>query len=145
MNNLAPIFRRAFADTDDLESALEVLFSTMRGLGWRVDEPGSAEQLLADRIMATVAEHFGLTVEQLRSRSRVRAISHPRAVAFWLLRRYVPGISFPEIGRKLGGFDHSSVMYGHRLVQECTRLREEADSIATKIVAVYAREHGATP
>ena len=136
MNNLAPIFRRAFADTDDLESALEVLFSTMRGLGWRVDEPGPAAQLPADRIMATVADHFGLTVKQLRSRSRVRSISHPRAVACWLLRRHVPGISYPEIGRKLGGFDDSSVMYGHRLVQECPRLREEANSIATKIACL---------
>ena len=136
MRELSAIFRQAFGDTDDLDMALEVLFSTMRGLGWRVEEPAPAMQLPAERIVRTVADSYGLTAKELRSRSRVRSISHPRAVAYWLLRRHVPGISFPEIGRHLGGFDHSSVMYGCRLVQESSKLRGEADAIAAKFVVI---------
>lgn len=67
-------------------------------------------------IIRRTAAAFGLTVADLRSPSRRREHTEPRFAAYWLLRKHptAAGLrrSFPEIGRMLGGKDHSSVMHG---------------------------------
>lgn len=70
----------------------------------------------AENIIRRTAAAFGLTVEQLRSPHRFRKFTEPRFAAYWLLRKHLTvggrQRSFPEIGRLLGGKDHSSVMHG---------------------------------
>ena len=75
-----------------------------------------------DEIVQRTAAAFGLTVEQLRSPCRLRKFTEPRFAAYWLLRKHLTSggrqRSFPEIGRMLGGKDHSSVMHGIDRVQD---------------------------
>mgnify|MGYP000962783201 CR=1 FL=1 len=69
---------------------------------------GDAEQ--APVILDAVARHFGVTVEDLRSKARHKEIVAPRHLAMYLLREDAR-LSYPQIGQLLGGRDHSSVLH----------------------------------
>jgi len=69
--------------------------------------PSSVEP---DRILKIVADAFNLTQEELLSRNRSKKIALPRQIAMYLLRDMV-NISFPQIGKTMGGRDHTTVLY----------------------------------
>jgi chromosomal replication initiator protein len=61
-------------------------------------------------ILAAVARHFGVSVEEIRGKSRHKEIVAPRHLAMYLLREDAR-LSYPQIGTLLGGRDHSSVVH----------------------------------
>jgi chromosomal replication initiator protein len=63
----------------------------------------------AERIVATVAEHFAVPAEAILGSGREKLVSAARAVTMYLARQHT-GMSFPEIGRALGGKNHSTVI-----------------------------------
>jgi chromosomal replication initiator protein len=71
------------------------------------DQP---EGLSMERIAKTVASHFKLSVEELKSKNNARQIAVPRQVAMYLCKRLTKH-SFPEIGREFGGKHHTTVMH----------------------------------
>lgn len=81
------------------------------------------------QIQARVASHFGFTAAELRGRRRYRRVSNARAVAMYLARE-LTSASFPEIGMRFGGMDHSSVIYAHRRVAAAPDMLAEAQALA---------------
>ena len=71
------------------------------------DQP---EGLTLDRIAKTVASHYKMSVEDLKSKNNARQIAVPRQVAMYLCKRLTKH-SFPEIGREFGGKHHTTVMH----------------------------------
>jgi chromosomal replication initiator protein len=71
-----------------------------------------------DEIKKKVAEHYGLKVADLESPNRSRSIVRPRQIAMYLARQLTPR-SYPEIGRRFGNRDHTTVMHA---VETITRL-----------------------
>lgn len=71
------------------------------------DQP---ENLTMERITKTVASHYKLTVEEIKSKNNSRQIAVPRQVAMYLCKRLTKH-SFPEIGREFGGKHHTTVMH----------------------------------
>jgi chromosomal replication initiator protein len=69
-----------------------------------------AEGLTLDRISKSVAAHYKLTVEEIKSKNNARQIAVPRQVAMYLCKRLTKH-SFPEIGRDFGGKHHTTVMH----------------------------------
>lgn len=67
----------------------------------------------AKRIIAQVAEQHGLTAAELLGATRVRSIAYARQEAMWRISREL-GRSLPEIGRMMGGRDHTTVLHGIR-------------------------------
>jgi chromosomal replication initiator protein len=63
-----------------------------------------------ERIARTVAEHYNLTTEEMKSKNNSRSIAVPRQVAMYLCKRLTRH-SFPEIGREFGGKHHTTVMH----------------------------------
>ena len=61
------------------------------------------------KIQRAVAEHYNVTVEDLKSKKRVSTIAFPRHIAIYLSRQLTDE-SFPRIGMEFGGRDHSTVM-----------------------------------
>lgn len=61
-------------------------------------------------VQKTVADHFKIRLADLRSKKRHRALTLPRQIAMYLARNKTMA-SFPEIGSKFGGKDHSTVMH----------------------------------
>ena len=68
------------------------------------------EGLTIERIARTVASHYKLTVDEMKSKNNSRAIAVPRQVAMYLCKRLTKH-SYPEIGRELGGKHHTTVMH----------------------------------
>ena len=68
------------------------------------------EGLTMERIARTVASHYKLTVDELKSKNNSRAIAVPRQVAMYLCKR-LTNHSYPEIGREFGGKHHTTVMH----------------------------------
>jgi len=72
-------------------------------------------------IQKAVATRFGVSVDELTSKSRKKTLADPRHVAMFLSRKLAQA-SFPEIGDKFGGRDHTSVMAACRKIENAIRL-----------------------
>jgi chromosomal replication initiator protein len=78
------------------------------------------EGLTMERIARTVASHYKLTVEELKSKNNARAISQPRQVAMYLCKRLTKS-SYPEVGREFGGKHHTTVMHSFEKIDAMTK------------------------
>jgi chromosomal replication initiator protein len=78
------------------------------------------EGITMDRIARTVAAHYKLTVEELKSKNNSRQIAVPRQVAMYLCKRLTKH-SFPEIGREYGGKHHTTVMHSVEKIDALTK------------------------
>lgn len=72
-------------------------------------------------ILREVSEETGFSTVELLGPTRPRALAHARQYAMWRMQRET-GQSLPQIGRFLGGRDHTTVLYGVR--QHAKRLAE---------------------
>ena len=83
-------------------------------------ESERAEGLTMERIARTVAAHYQMSVEELKSKNNSRAIAMPRQVAMYLCKRLTRH-SYPEIGREFGGKHHTTVMHSFDKIENLTR------------------------
>ncbi len=91
-----------------IESAQEVLLDLLRANDRRVT---------IEEIQKRVAEHFSIRLSDMSSPRRARAVARPRQVAMYLAKQLTTR-SLPEIGRKFGGRDHTTVMHAVRKIEE---------------------------
>jgi chromosomal replication initiator protein len=75
----------------------------------------SRRRIGSDDIVGAVATYFGVPADALLSKRRDKEVVGPRQVAMYLLREGT-GLSLSEIGQRLGGRDHSTVLHGHEKV-----------------------------
>jgi len=75
--------------------------------GWIPQEPAASPE----DILSSVAEGFGVTVEELKGPGRSARVARPRQVGILLLHEEA-ALSRSQIGRLLGGRDHSTISYG---------------------------------
>lgn len=91
---------------------------------------GLARPLRVSDIKATVQEYYGLGPDDLESAKRARGCVWPRQMAMTLAKRHTNS-SFPEIGRRFGGRDHTTVLHAVRAVEKrCLDRPEIADDLA---------------
>jgi len=74
-----------------------------------------------DEIQRRVAEHYNMKMAEMTSPRRARVVARPRQVAMYLAKQLTQR-SLPEIGRKFGGRDHTTVMHAVKKIEELTRL-----------------------
>ena len=74
-------------------------------------------------ILKAVADFYDLSLADLIKRSRKKEVVRPRQVAMFLLREETK-LSFPEIGQKLGGRDHSTVIHACEKIREGSAVEE---------------------
>ncbi|GIK97509.1 MAG: chromosomal replication initiator protein DnaA [Alphaproteobacteria bacterium] len=91
-----------------LETTQEVLHDLLRANDRRVT---------IEEIQKRVAEHFNIKISDMHSARRARAVARPRQVAMYLAKQLTTR-SLPEIGRKFGGRDHTTVMHAVRKIEE---------------------------
>lgn len=103
-----------------LETAQEVLHDLLRANDRRVT---------IEEIQKRVAEHFNVKLSEMHSARRSRGIARPRQVAMYLSKQ-LTARSLPEIGRKFGGRDHTTVMHAVRKVDE---LKQSDSSFAEDV------------
>ena len=94
--------------------------------------------LSIESIQKEVANFFGIKIQDLKSERKQKNIAVPRQIAMYLARRYT-GASFPEIGEKFGGKDHSTVIHAVKKIEtiigEDSTLRNAINSVSRKIEA----------
>jgi chromosomal replication initiator protein len=91
-----------------LEMVQDVLHDVLRA---------SERRVSIEEIQKRVAEHFNIKVSDMHSARRARAVARPRQVAMFLAKQLTTH-SLPEIGRKFGGRDHTTVMHAVRKIEE---------------------------
>lgn len=74
-------------------------------------------------ICAAVTAEFKLKPGEINEKSRRVAISRPRHIA-WYLVRELTDMSYPDMGRRIGGYDHTTAIYG---VERITQKLAEAE------------------
>ena len=93
---------------------------------------------LARRIVEATADHFDLSIAQLCGQRKLRSICQARYIAAKLMCE-LTGLSTPEIGLKLGGKDHTTVLHNlHRadeLLVTNTLFRSDYEAIKARIEA----------
>lgn len=104
-------------ETIDLDFATATLGETLRGAQRRVT---------IDEIQKAVSAHFELKPLDLISARRARAVARPRQIAMYLAKRLTTR-SLPEIGRKFGGRDHSTVIHAVKRIEELRDSDGEVD------------------
>ena len=97
---------------------------------------GMAQEVLADHISRTdpivhisdiesaVSTYFGVTTADIHSSKKDRTVSLARSFSMYLARKYTK-MSYPEIGRLMGGKNHATVILANRKVEEYIELNSE--------------------
>ena len=68
------------------------------------------DRMAPERILSVVAERYGVRIEAICGQRRTQTIALPRQVAMYLMRQ-LTDLSLVEIGRLMGGRDHTTVSY----------------------------------
>ncbi|KFE34090.1 chromosomal replication initiator protein DnaA [Thioclava atlantica] len=77
----------------------------------------SERKVTVEEIQRKVAEHYNVRLSDLVGPKRLRAIARPRQVAMFLAKSLTTR-SLPDIGRRFGGRDHTTIMHGIRKIEE---------------------------
>lgn len=91
-------------------------------------------------VLRIVAASFGVKVSDLKGARKTREVSQPRQVAMYLCRRLTTS-SFPEIGRLMGGKDHSTVVKGVKKIK-AQLLKDPELAARVQTVEKTLRERG---
>ena len=79
--------------------------------------PGGERRITVDEIQKVTADHFGLKQADLISQRRTRSVARPRQAAMWLAKKLTTR-SLPDIGRRFGDRDHTTVLHAVRRIDE---------------------------
>jgi chromosomal replication initiator protein len=77
----------------------------------------SDRKITIEEIQRKVAEHYNVRLSDMIGPKRMRTIARPRQIAMYLAKQLTPR-SLPEIGRRFGGRDHTTIMHGVRKIEE---------------------------
>jgi chromosomal replication initiator protein len=102
----------AFASLVGREITLELAQDCLADILRASDRKVSIEE-----IQRKVAEHYNVRLSDMIGPKRVRTVARPRQVAMYLSKQLTPR-SLPEIGRRFGGRDHTTIMHGVRKIEE---------------------------
>ncbi len=89
----------------------------------------SDRKVTIDEIIRKVADHYNLRMTDILSPRRARSVARPRQVAMFLAKTLTTK-SLPEIGRRFGGRDHTTVIHAVRRIEE---LRTHDNQIAEDV------------
>ncbi|NLS02044.1 chromosomal replication initiator protein DnaA [Rhizobium sp. P32RR-XVIII] len=116
------VFRRSFEPNLSIERVDELLAHLVGS--------GEPRRVRIEDIQRIVARHYNVSRQELVSNRRTRVIVKPRQIAMYLSKTLTPR-SFPEIGRRFGGRDHTTVLHAVRkieeLISEDTKLSHEIE------------------
>jgi chromosomal replication initiator protein len=103
-------------------------------------QSGEQRRVRIEEIQRIVARHYNVSKSDLLSNRRTRVIVRPRQIAMYLSKFLTPR-SLPEIGRRFGNRDHTTVLHAVRkieaLLQDDNKLAQEIELLKRLI-----HEHG---
>ena len=135
--------RKITSNVRELEGALNRVVAYARLVGKAVTLDFTRETLAdllrshekkvtIDDIQRRVADYYQIKLNDLLSPRRAREVARPRQVAMYLAKRLTPR-SLPEIGRRFGGRDHTTVMHAVKRIDELRLGDRELDADVTQL------------
>ena len=111
-----------------LEGALTRLFAFASLVGRKIDMEltqdcladvlrASERKITVEEIQRKVSDHYNIRLSDMIGPKRLRSYARPRQVAMYLCK-HMTSRSLPEIGRRFGGRDHTTVMHGVKRIEE---------------------------
>lgn len=93
----------------------------------------SRRRITIDEIQKRVSEHFHIRHAEMLSARRAREVARPRQIAMYLAKQLTPR-SLPEIGRRFGGRDHTTVIHAVRQIEKLRASDSEIDHDVTALM-----------
>ena len=139
--------RKITSNVRELEGALTRVAAyatlTARAITLETTRAVLADQLRAhdrritiDEIQRKTADYYGLKLADLLSPRRAREVARPRQVAMYLAKKLTPR-SLPEIGRRFGGRDHTTVMHGVKQIEKLRAADTELNGDVAKLLRAF--------
>ncbi len=137
---------RIVSNIRELEGALNRLVA-YASLGDKAVTPAFADEVLADMFRASqrritideiqkrVSEHFRIRQAEMVSARRAREVARPRQIAMYLAKQLTPR-SLPEIGRRFGGRDHTTVIHAVRQIERLRGIDTDIDNDVRTLMRV---------
>ncbi len=111
-----------------IDEAQSLLHPNLRG--------GPERRITVDEIQKTTADHFSLKQADLLCERRTRAVARPRQIAMYLCKQLTTR-SYPDIGRRFGGRDHTTVLHAVKKVVELMgqdeQIARDVDTLMRKL------------
>ena len=132
------------SDIRQLEGSLTRLIAYSTIMGAEIDlnlamealkdyiNKGISEKNNVNKIQKVVAEHFQISVEDLKSKKRSSNISFPRQIAMYLCRKLTDE-SYPKIGVEFGGKDHTTVMHSFEKIDREIKINKDLEKTIDKL------------
>jgi chromosomal replication initiation ATPase DnaA len=98
-----------------------------------IEEEPMPMHVSVGKILVTVSAHYGVSMIEMRSHRRTAQVVRPRQIAMYLAREYTLR-SLPDIGRRIGGRDHTTVLHAHRKIKYL--LEDGDDELAAEIANI---------
>lgn len=104
-----------------------------------INDIGVPQKLIKPKeVISAVASYFNLKLFELVGPKRLKPIVVPRQISMYLLRTELK-VPLMEIGRLLGGRDHTTIMYG---VEKVTKLLPESEDLRVDIMGIKKKLYG---
>ena len=123
------IAQNVLSNIRELEGSVNKLFAYSKMFGERITlelakkllknlvKKETPKIISIELIQKEVSALFDLTVKDIKSSQKQKKISEPRQIAMFLSRKYTSS-SFPEIGRRFGGKNHSTVVHAVKNIEK---------------------------
>jgi len=123
----------AFADLVNAEITLDMAQDCLADILRATDR-----KVTMDQIVKKICEYYNIKQGDLLGASRVRSVARPRQMAMYLCKKLTRR-SLPEIARKIGGRDHTTILYGVRKIEELiaidSQIAEDAELLRRTLEA----------
>jgi chromosomal replication initiator protein len=130
--------RRISANVRELEGALNrvVAYAALSGKPVDIDFTqatladilrANQRRVTIDEIQRKVSDHYRIRQAEMSSARRAREVARPRQVAMYLAKQLTPR-SLPEIGRRFGGRDHTTVIHAVKQIEKLRQVDAELDA-----------------
>jgi len=93
----------------------------------------NSREITIEKIQKRVADHFQIKVIDIKSSKRLKSIVFPRQVAMYICRN-MTSLSYPEIGAKFGGKDHSTIIHAIKKIEKNMQEDFQIKTIIEKLI-----------
>jgi chromosomal replication initiator protein len=100
--------------------------------------PADARPVTVEQIQKAAADHFHVTVADLKGERRTQPIVYPRQIAMYLCRE-LTDLSLPKIGERFGGRDHTTVHYAETKIRKLLREDRAAYNLVQELTTRLRR------
>ncbi len=93
----------------------------------------NSREITIEKIQKKVADHYQIKVNDIKSSKRLKSIVFPRQIAMYICRN-MTNLSYPEIGAKFGGKDHSTIIHAIKKIERNMQEDIQIKTVIEKLI-----------